>query len=204
MNMNSALALDIETTGLDPQIHSIVAVGITTSDGCKAFLGNEVEILRSTEELVRELADGSFIITWNGEEFDLPFLRRRFDVLNVPSELALSPLGLVGKYGKPLYDARWGPHRHIDIAPLFRLTAEHLGVTWSLKPVARALLDLDPVEVDNTGESIAQLDTGTLRDYVVSDARITFALASHLNNEGRLSTDSSGVSGSPRATGGGS
>ncbi|MFP3881931.1 MAG: ribonuclease H-like domain-containing protein [Actinomycetota bacterium] len=179
--MNRALALDIETTGIDPHNHSVVAIGVADGHRTRAFLGNEDDILRDIQGFVADLVPGSLLITWNGEEFDLPFLRSRFEALDISTSLTLRSKGGVGKYGKPLYEAVWGHVRHVDIAPMLRSRAEQLGVRWGLKPVARALLGLEPVEVDNTGESIAMMEADTLTRYVLSDAAVTFALASHLN-----------------------
>jgi len=183
------LALDIETTGLEPLEHSVVAVGLEDRHGKHAFLGSEESILRRVEEHMAERPPGSLLVTWNGEEFDLPFLRTRFDLLGVRSELSLRPRDALGKYGKPLHHAVWGQVAHIDIAPRFQAHAEDLGIRWSLKPVARALLGAEPVEVDNRGASIAAMDKDTLTRYVESDAHITLLLASHLSDARELGDD---------------
>lgn len=43
------------------------------------------------------------LATWDGEEFDLPTLRARADLLGVPLTLELEPTSEVGKYGSPLF-----------------------------------------------------------------------------------------------------
>ena len=64
--------------------------------------------------------------------------------------------------------------------------AHELGVPWQLKPVARALLGIDPVEVDNRGEAIAALNERELRRYLRSDIEITLALSKRLAAAGEL------------------
>lgn len=186
VEMTKALALDIETTGLDPREHSVVAVGLADGQGAHAYLGSEDSILRSVESHIATQPLGSLLITWNGEEFDLPFLRTRFGLLGIRSSLKLRSRNSLGKYGKPVYEAAWGRVAHVDIAPYFRTRAEELGVRWSLKPVARALLGEEPVEVDNRGESIAAMDKDTLTRYVLSDVTLTFTLAAYLNEAEEL------------------
>ena len=68
----------------------------------------------------------------------------------------------------------------MDIAPHFRKVAEALRVPWNLKPIARAVLGANPVEVDRSGPAIGQLNPDRLGAYVASDAEITLALAKRL------------------------
>lgn len=187
--MSKVVALDIETTGLRPEDHHVVAVAIAAASGSKVFVGEEATILAKVERHLSGLPTGSLVVTWNGEEFDLPFLFARFEAWAQPTSLVLRPRGTSGKYGKPQYQARWGNHPHLDIAPSFELRAQELQVKWSLKPVARALLGLDPVEVDNRGEAIAAMPTDALTRYVRSDAEITRSLAFHLVEAGELSAE---------------
>jgi DNA polymerase elongation subunit (family B) len=177
---DKALGLDIETTGLDPEGHEIVAVGVTWRSDSRVFVGDERSILIALEQYIADLPEDSLLTTWNGEEFDLPFLKARFDALSLETTLTLTPRGTLGKYGKPRYSAVWGTTEHLDIAPLFEEAAAEAGVRWSLKPVARALLGVEPVEVDNRGESIAVMPADELTAYVLSDASVTLSLAEHL------------------------
>src|SRR6185312_6649237 len=82
-----------------------------------------------------------------------------------------------GKYGRRAYEGEWGGRRHIDIAALYKDLARSNGIEWSLKPVARHCLGLSPIEVDRSGESIAAMDMTLLKEYVKSDALITYLLA---------------------------
>ena len=186
MDIAKTLALDIETTGLNPDEHEIVAVGIATTQSSRAYLGDEGDILRKVEARICSAPAESGIVTWNGEEFDLPFLRTRYEVLGMTTSLRLRSRGIPGKYGKPRYEATWSHLSHVDIAPLFATRAKELGVKWSLKPVARAILGVEPVEVDNRGVAIEAMEADALSGYVLSDAKITLALASYLAARGQL------------------
>lgn len=172
------VSLDIETSGLDPSVNEVLAVGLSAQTWSLALTGKEEPtLLRILESTIRTFEEGSVILTWNGEEFDLPFLRRRYELLGLDTALELTPKQGVGKYGGAVFEARWGKSNHIDIAPFYREIAERLGVPWSLKPVAIAELDVEPVEVDRRGDRIAQLSDEELRSYVSSDAAITYQLS---------------------------
>jgi len=174
----SLVSLDIETTGLDPDRSEVRAVGLAADHWSAVLVGeDEPTLLRSLESLIANLGSGSVLVTWNGEEFDLPFLGRRFDICEVPTTLVVTPKHGIGKYGNPLFDATWGHRRHIDIAPHYKDTASSRGVPWSLKPVARAALGVTPIEVDREGSRIAEMSNKDLRAYVASDAEITRELA---------------------------
>lgn len=173
------LALDIETTGLDPSDSSVVAVGLCSSDGAEVLVGEERSILARLQGRIESSPVSTVLVTWNGEEFDLPFLHVRMQELGFKHGPILVPRGELGKYGKPLYRAQWGEVQHLDIAPFFRDVAADFGIRWSLKPVARAVLGAEPVEVDNRGEAIAAMAINEVQEYVASDARITLALAAH-------------------------
>ena len=175
----SIVAVDIETSGLDPADAEILAVGITDSDGSQAATGDEASILGEVVAYLRTLTSGATLVTWNGAEFDLPFIQARAHRLDLDIGLRIEPTGEIGKYGKPLYEGTWVGHNHVDIAPAYRTIAEQAGIRWSLKPVARHILGMDPIEVDRRGAAIAAMPRRELIAYVCSDTTITAALAVH-------------------------
>lgn len=177
-------ALDIETTGLDPELGRVVAVAVDTGTRIHSKVSeDESELLVWLNRLIESLPDSVELITWNGEEFDMPFLRRRFELRSIPTELQLRPRRKKGKYGGRLYSVNWGRKRHRDIAPTFQHIAEDHQVAWGLKPVARVVLDASPIEVDRRGSAIEKLSSEILRGYVESDARITRELSDWLTSE---------------------
>lgn len=174
-------ALDIETTGLDPNKNRVIAIAVDIGHSMHSRVSDdESALLIWLDELIESLPSEVDLVTWNGEEFDLPFLYRRFEVNGVPTTLRIEPRGRTGKYGGRLFRALWGERHHVDIAPSFRKIARERSVTWSLKPVARAILKLNPVEVVREGPSIEAMDEDSLRVYVESDARITRRLSDWL------------------------
>jgi len=182
MTANSDLvALDIETSGLEPEHDRVLAIGLASPDGAMTRISDdELELLHWAEDQLSAMPSRRILVTWNGEEFDLPFLRRRFDEYGITTTLVLAPRGQIGKYGKQLYSAHWGPHHHVDISDDYRQFALSRHIAWSLKPVARDILGIDPVVVDNSGASIASMDRTVLKNYLRSDIEITLALAARL------------------------
>jgi DNA polymerase elongation subunit (family B) len=171
------VSLDIETTGLDPSRHTIRVAAASSLDGTVCFLGAEAELLAELEKWISELPANALLVSWNGEEFDLPFLKARFEANSLSTKLRLFPRGKKGKYGRGLFKGVWGKTKHLDIAPLYRRVALDLGIRWSLKPVAEAVLRFKPLQIDRRGESIARADMNLLVRYVTSDATITMRLA---------------------------
>lgn len=176
------LALDIETTGLDPETDSVVAVGIARPGDVQAIRSDdEVELLHWVESVMSVGPPSGLVVTWNGEEFDLPFLAQRFRDRGVPTKLSAVPRAELGKYGKPLHTCTWAGLEHLDLAPIYREAAKQHGVPWSLKPVAEAVLGVMPVEVDRRGSAIAQMPEDALLEYLRSDISITLALYEKLS-----------------------
>lgn len=171
------VALDIETTGLDPRTARVVAVALS-SRGFEDVLTEESEppLLENLERTIAGLPADATLVTWNGEGFDLPFLADRYSLHGIPTSLRLRPRNVTGKYGRPRFEATWGGRPHVDIAYAYRSRAESLGVEWSLKPLARAL-GHEPIEVDRRGESIEKMPVRLLKEYASSDARVTATLA---------------------------
>jgi uncharacterized protein YprB with RNaseH-like and TPR domain len=197
--------LDIETDnspghhGLDPARSSVTQVSLVTATGAFDIETDEFHLLTNLDALLLSLEPG-LLVTWNGSFFDMPFLADRAaaheDTMHPDSwglrllhQPGLTPkyvpeAGMTGYTGKPGgYASLWtNPdgstrHTHLDISQAYRNTAAALGVTWSLKPVAKAL-GIDMVELDRT-----RLQDYSLTEraaYVNSDAIGTRLLALRL------------------------
>lgn len=188
------VSFDIETTGLHNYEHEIRSWSMydgievqhmataTTEDG--EWLVSPSEVLLAIEWAVSELPAGTTLVSWNGGEFDLPFLHRRFAENGVAASLTLRPCGLMGKYGKPVYDARWGDKTHVDISDSYEEFCKSRHIRWSLKETAKAVLGAKPVEVDARGENIEVMDNESLLEYNDSDAYITYDLAQVVFEDG--------------------
>lgn len=88
--MNYAI-FDIETTGLSPKTCQVILSGFIFPRGNGEFevlqyfaetLSDEAEVLQST---IRALDNVNFIITFNGKAFDIPFVEKRINKLNINS-----------------------------------------------------------------------------------------------------------------------
>lgn len=164
--------LDIETDtsvdGLDPDVSPVVAVAVATPDGDRVLTGDEADILTSTDEALAALPPG-LIVTWNGAGFDLPFLFRRSQILDIGIGLRLWTDSSRGTEDG-VFRGGWHAHDHLDGYRLYRAdVGRSLGLPCGLKPLAR-LVGLRPVEVDR--RRIHLLDESAVRDYVASDARL--------------------------------
>lgn len=73
--------LDIETTGLSRYYDKVTIVGWSILDKYKVHIeGNE----ETKKELLRDLANSSCIVTFNGSLFDIPFIKSTFPEAKIP------------------------------------------------------------------------------------------------------------------------
>lgn len=189
----SRVALDIETytggvtpdgerTGLDPRYTPIISVAATFAHEGEFFAyPHERDILAALEEWMREFApQAELLVTWNGANFDLPFLATRAAMNNIEISLSLRPSELrPPKYRVcPGYSAgqlaNWAGTDHVDLMYAYEDFARTSNIRWGLKPVARAM-GLDPIEVDAT--NMEALSNDELRLYNLSDVDTTLELS---------------------------
>lgn len=179
--------------GLDPRITPITEISVSSGyklsditgwDSTMVFQGqNEDVMLDNLNQYLSNIASGT-LVTWNGSVFDLPFIQDRARMHGVELDLQLTENPeIVPKYDptpghRGGYDATWANLDHVDLAYAMKADAEARGVRWSLKPYAKAVLGVEPVEVDRT-----QLHTLSFEErhaYVASDSKITLGLAREL------------------------
>lgn len=98
--------LDIETTGLSSKYNEVILIGLLCIENDKVYItqffadsiSEEYELLSKFEEFINKF---SYIITYNGNTFDLPFLKKRLDFHkinnNIDDFLHLDLLRLVRK-----------------------------------------------------------------------------------------------------------
>ena len=92
-----ACYLDIETTGLSPGYHDVTTVSFHRG-GETTTLVRGRDLTRET--LTAELADAGLLVTFNGAQFDVPFLERSFDLaLDLPHVDLRYPCKRVGLTG---------------------------------------------------------------------------------------------------------
>ena len=158
---DDALFFDIETTGLSKREHAVTTVSVHRSGETRTYVQGK-DLTRDVLE--REFDDASLAVTFNGKQFDVPFLEYAFDI-----DIDLA---------------------HLDL----RFLGERLDFTGGLKQVERDLgIDRDNPDIsgrdavrlwheyDRGGDTDA---LETLISYNRDDARNLEALADELT--GRL------------------
>jgi hypothetical protein len=75
----SAVYLDIETSGYYQGIDEITVIGIYDGQTVRSFVQGI-----NLDEFELAIAPYELIITFNGSQFDLPFIRRRFPTISLP------------------------------------------------------------------------------------------------------------------------
>lgn len=153
---SGCVALDIETTGLDKRHHDVTTVSFADPDGTETLVrGDDLTADRLTERF----ADAGVVVTYNGAQFDLPFLETAFDIdIDVPHVDLRYPcrrLGLTGglsavehalgiERALPDVDGReavelWHRYEAGDTAALDRLVRYNQEDTRNLLPVLDAV-----------------------------------------------------------------
>jgi len=110
---DQALFLDIETTGLSAQVHDVTVIG--------AFGGGQVSLFVNgvnLEDFPAFAARFPLLVTFNGVQFDIPFLRARLprarlDQLHIDLRFVLRSLGYRG--GLKAIERQLGLKRDHDI-----------------------------------------------------------------------------------------
>lgn len=130
--------LDIETAGLDPNKHRIFLIGLMNERGDTLTIKAENEAV-CLSRLFRALVDKNpdILATFNGFEFDLPFIIRRCEILGVPHPFYVRPQKTVFRtaqlFGKPVeYNAIYLKNSSCAIIDLY-----HQVLAWDF--VARKL-----------------------------------------------------------------
>ena len=199
-------ALDLETNtnpgdGLNPTnpLTSITSAAIyfgprakeTGPEGSIVFDDpNEARLLRSLNAFLADRdTEPGLIVTWNGANFDIPFLITRSAFCEVELDLTAK----VHESRKPKYSAckghaggyiaNWGGHDHADIWPVFIPVAEKNNMKSGLKPMAKHF-GFNPIEVKR--EEMDKLTVAERLAYNVSDVEVTYRLALRADQAGRI------------------
>jgi hypothetical protein len=172
------VALDIETTGLDPRTDRIISVAVYPSEReAEVFLGgNEAGIICRLQEWLGARPP-SVIVGWGSSRFDCPVLRQRADGLGLALDLHLGPVaGPEGGGGWPVGadGTRFGLHPHLDLSCRWRQWANASGLSAALKSLARTF-GIPVIEVDRA--RMSKLSPAQLAAYNLSDVRATHQLA---------------------------
>ncbi len=83
---DNSIILDIETTGVSRTDSSVIIVGIIDSSGnIMQFAIDNIEEESQLLKTVKPHLDNRDIITYNGQNFDIPFLKSRYEFFNMES-----------------------------------------------------------------------------------------------------------------------
>lgn len=128
--------VDIETTGLTPGYDQITVIGLADSRSARAFVaGKPMPGDEPIEKFPQALKDYDLIVTFNGENFDLPFIERHFkdnafrcELPHIDLLLLARSLGISG--GLKDIEKQMGIVRGADIAGVRGSEAIALWGAW--------------------------------------------------------------------------
>lgn len=90
-----AAFVDIETTGLSSDFDEITMIGLFAAGKFHAFVQGQ-----NLDQFPVAIAEHPLVITFNGAQFDLPFIRKRFPSVNPKAHIDLRyPLASLGYRG---------------------------------------------------------------------------------------------------------
>ena len=200
------LSFDIEVESVvgripDPKIaeKKVTAIGFDASDGLKQVfvlkrtgmeegtneLGSEVKVVFYDEDKEKEMifdafkliSSYPFVITYNGDEFDMPYLYNRAERLGIK------------KQDNPLYmmrdSATLKEGVHLDLYRTlsnrsFQIYAfSHKYTNFSLNSVSKALLNEEKIDY---GIELDQLNLYQTANYCFNDASLAYKLTSFNND----------------------
>jgi DNA polymerase I len=191
-------AIDIEVAAPAFQVPSpsepkrpIIAAAIVGDDikrvyllkrGSDVALSEDFEVIQHEDEIslirefINEIKKYAVIYTFNGDNFDLPYLAKR------AKELGITNTGIRLETDRALLDEGI----HIDLYKLFSNRSiqvyvfknRYLGYT--LDEVSEGLLGEKKVDIGS--HDIANLPPDKLARYCIQDAKLTFSLANLLDN----------------------
>jgi DNA polymerase, archaea type len=199
--------IDLETTGLEPEKHRIIMIGVELYGG---FL-DEQKVIRADDfdnndersmliELGRYLkaTNAEYLIFYNGHKFDLPFLKKRMELNKIDSQITFdydfetTLRNTTGYDGQPLkfYQPNHPKYKFIDTMNLVyqddfvtrKLTSKSLKqvpVQWGMRAVSDRL-ELTYQEILDCWANVANGGLDRLEEYLRDDLQDTRMLTDKL------------------------
>lgn len=155
----------VSKMALSPLYGKIACIGIYGSDGTKKCLfGSEEDMITELLNIISK--PRTKVITYNGKNFDFPFIFRRAAILGI----------------KPLYQMdgwtnRFKAYNHIDIMAEWCAV---YGESMKLDTLADVIFDKGKIEFDVTNiKDLIKTEKGKkeLEEYCMRDVEITYELA---------------------------
>ena len=131
---------------------------------------NEVELLRA---VMGKIMDYPVIVTFNGDDFDLRYLKHRAELLGIPEDedpIQLERVAASLKHGVHVDLYQFFRNRSIQVYAFGNKYTDH-----TLNGISEALLNKSKLPFE--GE-IGDLPLGKLADYCLNDSQLTFELTS--------------------------
>lgn len=122
-NCGKIAYLDIETTGLSRWTDEITMIGIYDGENAKSYILDE-----DLEKAYDKLAEFEIVVTFNGKNFDMPFIehkaKRKYDLIHLDLRFLLKEFGLSG--GLKNIEKMLGISRDDEVADVDGLEAVRL------------------------------------------------------------------------------
>lgn len=181
----------------DPKVaeKKVTAIGLNGTDGFKKVmvlktkdtdigtndLGSDVQIIFYDESKEKEMiadafkiiSEFPFVITYNGDEFDMPYLYNRADRLGIKS--SENPLYMMRDSATLKKGVHLDLYRTLSNKSFQIYAFSHKYTDFSLNSVSKALLNEEKIDY---GISLDQLNLYQIANYCFNDAKLTFDLTS--------------------------
>ncbi|MFM7861841.1 MAG: DNA-directed DNA polymerase I [Candidatus Nitrosotenuis sp.] len=146
-------------------------------EGVKATFYAQNEEKKMIEDAFKIILDYPFVITYNGDEFDMPYLYNRAERLGIKN--SENPLYMMRDSATLKHGVHIDLYRTMSNRSFQIYAFSHKYTDFSLNSVSLALLNESKLDY---GLELDQLTNYQLASYCYNDARITYKLTS-FNNE---------------------
>jgi len=146
-------------------------------EGVKSTFYAQNDEKKMIEDAFKIIADYPFVITYNGDEFDMPYLYNRAERLGIKN--SENPLYMMRDSATLKHGVHIDLYRTMSNRSFQIYAFSHKYTDFSLNSVSMALLNESKL---NYGIELDQLTNYQLASYCYNDARITYKLTSFNND----------------------